>query len=98
MQKESLLKTEIPSKIKAKDWQKLKIKKDGQMPLPQKEKKWNEIQNIGQQLERTQARIDAIQEEHGSNLESETELNRIKEQKKNYQTELESKKKEVAAL
>ena len=41
-----------------------------------------EIQNVGQQIEKTQARIDALQEEHGSNLESETELNRLKLLKK----------------
>ena len=50
-----------------------------------------EIQNLGQQIERTQARIDAIQEEHGSNLESEAELNRLKQLKKNYKTDLEKK-------
>ena len=57
-----------------------------------------EIQNLGQQIERTQARIDALQEEHGSNLESETELNRLKQLKKNYKTDLEKKKKELAGL
>ena len=41
-----------------------------------------EMQTLGQQIERTQARIDALQEEHGSNLESESELNRLKQQKK----------------
>jgi len=46
----------------------------------------------------TQARIDALQEEHGSNLESESELRRLKQLKKNHQTEYENKKKEVAAL
>ena len=57
-----------------------------------------EIQNLGQQIERTQARIDALQEEQGSNLESETELNRLKQLKKNYKTELDKKKKELAGL
>ena len=47
---------------------------------------------------RTQARIDALQEEHGSNLQSEAELRRLKQLKKNYQDEYENKKKEVAAL
>ena len=40
------------------------------------------IQNLGQQIERTKARIDVLQEEHGSNLESESELNRLKLLKK----------------
>ena len=57
-----------------------------------------EIQNLNQQIERTQVRIDALQEEQGSNLESEAELNRLKQLKKNYKTDLEKKKKELAGL
>ena len=56
------------------------------------------MQNLRQQVERKQARIDAIQEEHGSILEIETELNRLKQLKKNYQKDLDTKKKEVVAL
>jgi len=56
------------------------------------------VQNLKQQTEGIQARIDALQEEHGSNLESEAELQRLKQLKKNHQTEYENKKKEVAAL
>ena len=61
-------------------------------------KQSQEIQNLGQQIERTQARIDALQEEQGSNLESEVELNRLQQLKKNYKTDLEKKKKELAGL
>ena len=43
-------------------------------------------------------RIDALQEEQGSNLESEAELNRLKQLKKNYKTDLEKKKKELPGL
>ena len=57
-----------------------------------------EIHNLGQQIERTQVRIDALQEEQGNNLESEAELNRLKQLKKNYKTDLEKKKKELAGL
>ena len=57
-----------------------------------------EIHNLGQQIERTQVRIDALQEDQGSNLESEAELNRLKQLKKNYKTDLEKKKKELAGL
>ena len=46
-------------------------------------KQSQEIQNLSQQIERTQARIDALQEEQGSNLESEAQLNRLKQLKKN---------------
>ena len=57
-----------------------------------------EIHNLNQQIEKTQASIDALQEDQGSNLESEAELNRLKQLKKNYKTELEKKKKELAGL
>jgi len=56
------------------------------------------MENLRQQTERTQAQMDALQEEHGSNLESEAELKRLKQLKKNYQAEYETKKKELAAL
>ena len=61
-------------------------------------KQSQEIQNLDQQIERTQARIDALQEDQGSNLESEAQLNRLKQLKKNYKTDLEKKKKELAGL
>ena len=61
-------------------------------------KQSQEIHNLNQQIERTQGRIDALQEEQGSNLESEAELNRLKQLKKNYKTDLEKKKKELAGL
>jgi len=41
-----------------------------------------EIEKLKQPIESTQARIDALQEEHGSNLESESELERLKILKK----------------
>ena len=64
----------------------------------EKEKEEQEVENLRQQIERTQTRIDALQEEQGSNLESEAELNRLKQLKKNYQKELDSKKKKAASL
>ena len=48
----------------------------------EKEKEEKEVENLRQQVERTQARIDSLQEEQGSNLESEAELNRLKQLKK----------------
>ena len=48
----------------------------------EREKHAQEMQTLSQQIERTQARIDELQKEHGSNLESETELNRLKQFKK----------------
>jgi len=61
-------------------------------------KELDEMENLKKQKEKTQARIDALQEEHGSNLEREAELRRLKMLKKNHQTEYENKTKEVAAL
>ena len=48
----------------------------------EKEKEEQEVEDIRQQVERTQARIDSLQEEHGSNLENEAEINRLKQLKK----------------
>ena len=61
-------------------------------------KNLREMEEVKQLTERTQAKIDAIQEEHGTNLEMKTELQRLNQLKKNYQTEYESKKKEMTAL
>ena len=52
-------------------------------------KKHKRIRIIIQKLEKTQARIDALHAEHGSNLEIETEINRLNLLKKNYETEFE---------
>ena len=64
----------------------------------EREKEAQEIQILKGKIERTDANIDAIQETQGTNLESEAELRRLKELKKNYQTELENKKKELVVL
>ena len=64
----------------------------------EREKEEQEVENLRQQVERTQARIDAIQEEHGSTLESETELNRLKQLKKNIKKILMQRKKKWPRL
>ena len=64
----------------------------------EREKEVQEIQDLEGKIERTNASIDAIQQEHGTNLESEAELRRLKLLKKNHQTELENKKIELAVL
>ena len=48
----------------------------------EREKEAQEMQDLKRKIERTQANIDAIQEEYGSNLESESELRRLKQLKK----------------
>jgi len=64
----------------------------------EREKELQEIKNLKQKIDRVQARIDALQEEHGSNVESEAELQRQKQLKKNYQTEYENIKKKWPRL
>ena len=56
------------------------------------------MQNLRQQIRKTFERINRLEEGHGSSLESESELGRLKMLKKNYKTDLENKKKEEAAL
>jgi len=75
-----------------------KQQREAEKIAAEREKELREMENLKQQTERTQARIDAIQEEQGSNLESEAELRRLKQLKKNHQAEYEKKKKEVAVL
>ena len=62
------------------------------------EQEHKKIEELRQKTESTQARIDAIQDEQGSNLEREAELRRLIQLKKNYQTDLENKKNELASL
>ena len=69
-----------------------------QLREAEREKEAKEIQDLEEELKKTQAKIDARQEEQGSNLESESEVRRLKQLKKNHQTELENKKKELAVL
>ena len=64
----------------------------------QRDEESREIQNLRLRTERVQSQIDALQEEQGSNLKSETELNRLKQLKKNYEKDLEIKKKKLGAL
>ena len=59
----------------------------------EKEKEKQEIEILRQKLDQINSRIDYLQMEHGSNLESEAELKSLMQQKKNYKTELENKKK-----
>ena len=71
---------------------------EAQKIVAEREKEAQEIQDLEGKIERTNASIDAIQQEQGTNLESEAELRRLKLLKKNHQTELENKKKELAVL
>lgn len=59
----------------------------------EREKNSPEVEELRQRIQRTQALIDGVQEEQGSNLESDAELRRLKQLKKNYQTDFENAKK-----
>ena len=56
------------------------------------EKEKLEMENLQRETERTQARIDALKEQHGDNL-SDAELRRLRRLKRNHQVEYENKKK-----
>ena len=60
-----------------------------------KQKATDEVQKLRGRIEQAQARIDALEEEQGSNLEAQTEIDRLKRLKQNLQTDLNNYKKEV---
>ena len=62
------------------------------------EKATQEVQNLRNKYERVQAQIDEHTQEHGTTIESESELRRLQQLKKNLQTDFENAKKEVSAL
>ena len=62
----------------------------------ERKKEEQEIKVLKEKEEAAQAKIDAIQEVEGSNLESEAELRRLKQLKKNYQTNIKKKETELA--
>ena len=59
----------------------------------QREEEKKKLEVLRRKIEQTDAKIEDIQDEQGSNLESEEELSRLKQLKKNYQTDIEKKKK-----
>ena len=61
-----------------------------------KQKATDEVQKLRGRIEQAQARIDALEEEQGSNLEAQTEIDRLKRLKQNLQTDLKNYEKEVA--
>jgi len=64
----------------------------------QREEEKREVEVLRRKIEQTDADIEAIHDEQGSNLESGAELRRLQQLKKNYQTDLENKKKELDSL
>ena len=66
--------------------------------VSEKEKSDQEVKNIRIRLERTQATIDALNEEHGTTIDIESENRRLKQLKKNLKNDLQNAQKENAAL
>ena len=72
--------------------------KEAEKLASEREKAAQEVQNLRNKIERNQAQIDAHTQEHGTTIESETELRRLQQLKKNLQNDFENAKKAVAAL
>ena len=72
--------------------------RDAEKLASEREKATQEVEDLRIRIERTQAQIDAHTQEHGTNVESESELRRLQQLKKNYQKDFENAKKEVSAL
>ena len=72
--------------------------RDAEKLASDREKAAQEVQDLRRRIEQTQASIDAHTQEHGTNIESESELRRLKKLKENFQNDFENAKKEVAAL
>ena len=68
--------------------------RDAEKLASEREKAAQEVQDLRIRIDRTQASIDQL----GSNVESESELQRLQQLKKNLQNDFENAKKEVAAL
>ena len=75
-----------------------KQRREAEKIAAEKEKEEQEKQNLEQKIIRTNQHINALEEKHGSILESESEIQRLNLLKKNYETDLENKKKEIATL
>ena len=61
-----------------------------------KQKATDEIRKRRERLEQVKARIEALQEEQGSNLEAQTEIDRLKRLAQNLQTDINNYQKEIA--
>ena len=71
--------------------------KEAEKLSSEREKALQEVKDLRTKLDQTQARIDALHDEQGSTLESESELRRLRQRRKNLKTDFDNAKKEVAA-
>ena len=68
--------------------------KEAEKLAAEREKASQVVQDLRKRNERTQAKIVAIQDDQGCNVESEAELRRLLQLKKNLETDFEKAKKE----
>ena len=71
-----------------------KLKEAEQFAL-ERQKAANEVLNLRGRIEKTQSKIDALEEEHGSNLENQNEIDRLKRLKKIFKVILKTIKKNL---
>ena len=78
------------------NWQRLREAEkqliDAEKLASEREKAAQEVQNLRNRIERNQAQIDAHTQEHGTTIESESELRRLQQLKKNLQHDFENAK------
>ena len=72
--------------------------KEAEKLSSEREKAGQEVQDLRTRLDQTQARINEFHDEQGLTLESEPELRRLRQLRKNLKTDFDNAKKEVAAL
>ena len=72
--------------------------RDAEKLASEKQKATQKVQNMRTRIEKTKAKIVTIQEEQGTNVESEIELRRQQQLKKNLENDFEKAKKELSAL
>ena len=72
--------------------------RDAQKLDSEREKAAQEVRNLRTKIGQTQAQIETIHEEQGTNLESESELRRLQQLKKNLENDFEKAKKDVSDL
>ena len=72
--------------------------KEAEKLSSEREKAAQKVQDLRTRLNKTQAWIDALHDEQGSTVESESELCRLQQLRKNLKKDFDNAKKEVAAL
>ena len=75
-----------------------KQEKEAEKIAAENQKEKLEIERLKTRLDVVNARIDSYEMQYGSNLEAQNEIERLKQLKKNYETDLKQKEKKIADL